>query len=60
MAYEGFQKVSQSIQAEGKSKAAADAIAASIGKRKYGKAKMANAAARGKSLAGAKPVKKGG
>jgi hypothetical protein len=55
MAYEGFQKVSQSIQASGKSKAAADAIAASIGRRKYGSKKMASAAARGKSLAGAKP-----
>lgn len=55
MAYEGFKKVSASIQAEGKSKGAADAIAAAIGRRKYGAKKMASAAARGKSLAGAKP-----
>lgn len=55
MAYEGFSKVASSIQAEGKSKGAADAIAAAIGRKKYGAKKMAKAAARGKSLAGAKP-----
>lgn len=58
MAYTGFNKLSKSIQAEGKSKGAADAIAAAIGRRKYGAKKMASAAAHGKSLAGAKPIKK--
>jgi hypothetical protein len=55
VAYEGFKKVSQSIQAEGKSKASADAIAAAAGRRKYGEKKMASYAARGKSMATAKP-----
>ena len=54
MAYEGFKKVSGSIQKSGKSKASADAIAASIGRKKYGKKAMARAAAAGKKLKGAK------
>ena len=57
MAYEGFKKVQASIQAEGKSKAAAGAIAAAIGRKKYGGAKMAKAARTRTSLRGAKPLK---
>lgn len=34
--YIGFNKLSKKIQGEGKSKEAADAIAASIGRKKYG------------------------
>ena len=34
--YIGFNKLSSKIQSEGKSKKSADAIAASIGRKKYG------------------------
>jgi hypothetical protein len=54
MAYQGFNKVQGSIQKEGYSKKAAGAIAASIGRKKYGPAKMASAARRRVSLRGAK------
>ncbi|MGZ6570467.1 MAG: hypothetical protein ACXVHJ_05240 [Solirubrobacteraceae bacterium] len=40
----GFKKVQQNIESEGKSPAAAAAIAASIGRKKYGGAAMARAA----------------
>ena len=53
MAYQGFAKVAQ--EAGGGAKGAA--IAASIGRKKYGSRQMAKAAAQGKSLKGA-PVKK--
>jgi hypothetical protein len=43
-----FSELSKKIQAEGKSKQAADAIAASIGRKKYGKQGMAKKAAKGK------------
>lgn len=40
----GFKKLQGSIEAEGKSPKAAGAIAAAIGRKKYGSAKMAKAA----------------
>ena len=43
-----FKKLSKKIQKSGKSKKAADAIAAVVGRKKYGKAKFANMAARGR------------
>lgn len=43
-----FKAVSTSIQKSGKSKKAADAIAASIGRKKYGKKKFQKMAAAGK------------
>ena len=43
-----FKAVSKSIQKSGKSKKAADAIAASIGRKKYGKKKFQKMAAAGK------------
>lgn len=44
-----FRKLSDSIQSkEGVSKQSADAIAASIGRKKYGAKKMANMAAKGR------------
>ena len=43
-----FAALSKKIQKGGKSKKAADAIAASIGRKKYGKKKMAKMAAAGK------------
>jgi hypothetical protein len=46
-----FAQVSGKIQRSGKSKKAADAIAASIGRKKYGKKKMAKMAAAGKKRA---------
>lgn len=51
MAYMGFKKVQSNIESEGKSPKAAAAIAASIGDRKYGKAKMAKMAAIGRKKA---------
>lgn len=41
-----FSALSKSIQAEGKSKASADAIAASIGRKKYGAKKFAKMGAK--------------
>ncbi len=59
MAYIGFNKLQGKLEAQGKSPAAAGAIAASIGRKKYGKKKFNKAAAQGKSLRGvaAKRVK---
>lgn len=50
MAYMGFQALQSKIEKGGKSKAAAGAIAASIGRKKYGKKKFQAAAAKGKKL----------
>ena len=47
-----FEKLSDKIQAEGNSKEQADAIAAAIGRKKYGKAGMAKMAAAGKKKKG--------
>lgn len=44
----GFKKLQSKIEAEGKSPEAAAAIAASIGRKKYGKAKFQKMAAAGK------------
>ena len=52
MAYLGFKKLKKNIQAQGKSPAAAGAIAASIGRKKYGSKAMAKAAAAKKKLKG--------
>lgn len=54
MAYLGFNKLQGEIQGEGYSKKAAGAIAASAGRKKYGKAAMARAARTRSSLKGAK------
>lgn len=54
MAYTGFKALQSKIEAGGKSKAAAGAIAASIGRKKYGNAAMAKAARTRSSLKGAK------
>ncbi len=48
-----FKQLSKKIQKEGHSKESADAIAASIGRKKYGKAWMAKKAAAGRAK---KPV----
>lgn len=47
-----FDKLSKKIQGKGKSKKAADAIAASIGRKKYGKAKFQKMAAKGRKASG--------
>lgn len=57
MAYLGFKKLQGKIEASGKSPKAAAAIAASIGRKKYGGAKMAKAARTRSSLRGAKPAR---
>jgi hypothetical protein len=59
MAYMGFNKLKTKIQSQGKSPEAAGAIAASIGRKKYGAKKFNKAAAQGKSMRGmaAKNVK---
>lgn len=43
-----FAKLSKEIQSQGKSKESADAIAASIGRKKYGSKKMAKMSAKGR------------
>jgi microsomal dipeptidase-like Zn-dependent dipeptidase len=48
--YVGFEKLVQRIMAKGKSREDAEAIAASIGRRKYGAAKFQAAAAHGHKL----------
>tara|TARA_R110001632_G_scaffold220901_1_gene351113 strand:+ start:198 stop:401 length:204 start_codon:yes stop_codon:yes gene_type:complete len=48
----GFKAVQKSIEKTGKSKDAAARIAYSIGKKKYGKAGMANKAAAGRRKTG--------
>ena len=50
MAYEGFKKLAAETS---------PAIAASIGRKKYGKKKFQKAASEGKKLKGAKPMKGG-
>lgn len=56
MAYMGFKAVEKSA-AEGGAKNPA-AVAASIGRKKYGKSKFQAAAAKGKKMKGMKPKKK--
>lgn len=58
MAYMGFKKLKEKV-AEGGAKNPA-AVAASIGMKKFGKAKMEKAAHEGKSLQHAKPKKSWG
>ena len=55
MPYEGFQKVEASARASG----ARDpgAVAAAVGRKKYGKKKFQKAAASGRSMKGTKPLK---
>jgi hypothetical protein len=48
MAYQGFAKVQKSVEKGGKSSAQAGAIAAAIGRRKYGAKRFAQMAAEGK------------
>jgi len=50
--YLGFQKVQQSVEKGGKSPKQAAAIAAAIGRRKYGGKKMAAMAAKGRAAKG--------
>lgn len=54
MAYAGFKKLAKKLG--GGKKGAA--IAASIGRKKYGKKKFQEAAAKGKKMRGMKPKKK--
>lgn len=51
MAYMGFQKVQQGVEKSGKSPKQAAAIAAAIGRRKYGAKRMASMAAEGRRRA---------
>jgi hypothetical protein len=48
--YVGFDKLKGKIEAEGKSPTSAAAIAASVGRRKYGKKRFQQHAARGESF----------
>lgn len=48
--YMGFDKLKSKIEAEGKSPASAAAIAASVGRSKYGKKRFQQHAAQGKSF----------
>lgn len=52
MAYIGFKNLKNKLQSQGKSPKAAEAIAASIGRKKYGDKKFNKAAAQGKSMRG--------
>lgn len=45
-----FKQLTDKLEAQGKSASSAKAIAASIGRKRYGKAKMANWAAKGKKV----------
>lgn len=58
MAHTGFDKLKKKIEESGKSSASAGAIAAAIGRKKYGKAKMAEAAKKGKPLKESQKLKK--
>jgi hypothetical protein len=58
MGYEGFAKVKADAAASGARNPGA--VAASIGRKKYGAAKFNKAAAAGKSMKGARPLSKGG
>lgn len=49
--YIGFKKLSRKIQKKGKTKKSADAIAASIGRKKYGAKGMARKATAGRRRA---------
>ena len=55
MAYEGFKKLREKIAKSGAKNP--DAVAASVGMKKYGKKKFEKAAHEGKSLEHAKPKK---
>jgi len=57
MAYVGFKKLKSKLQKSGKSAKAAGAIAATIGRKKYGKKKFQTAAAKGKKMKGMKKKK---
>ena len=48
--YTGFDKLVRQLEAQGKSPAAARAIAATIGRKKYRVKKFNNAAAKGRKL----------
>lgn len=54
MAYVGFSKLASIIGAKGKVRNPA-AVAASIGRKKYGKSRFQRAAAQGKSMRGMSP-----
>ncbi len=56
MGYQGFQAVEASAAAGGAKNPAA--VAASIGRKKYGKEKFQKAAAEGKKMKGVAPLKK--
>jgi hypothetical protein len=58
MAYQGFEAVKKSAEASGARNPGA--VAASIGRKKYGKKKFQAAAAKGKKMKGMKPKKKNG
>ena len=57
MAYVGFKNLKSKLQKSGKSAKAAGAIAATIGRNKYGKKKFQTAAAKGKKMKGMKKKK---
>jgi hypothetical protein len=57
MAYEGFAKVKSEVAASGARNPGA--VAASIGRKKYGAKAMKHAAASGKSLKGHRTVSRG-
>lgn len=57
MGYEGFKKVEASAAASGARNPGA--VAAAIGRKKYGKARFQKAAAQGKKMSGMKPLRKG-
>lgn len=48
--YMGFKKLEHKIEGEGKSKESADAIAAAVGRKKYGKGEFQHAAAEGHKM----------
>lgn len=56
MAYVGFKKLVSKLKGQGKSKAAAEGIAASVGRKKYGAKRFNKAARAGKSMRGMKPL----
>jgi hypothetical protein len=56
MAYQGFEKVKASVAQHGGVRDPG-AVAAAIGRKKYGKKKFQKAASAGKSLRGAKPLR---
>jgi hypothetical protein len=57
MGYEGFKKVEASAKASGARNPAA--VAAAVGRKKYGSAKFNAAAHAGKKMRGMKPAKAG-